>query len=85
MTLTGSQLIAGRESAPHGHFYHGVNPATSAKLEPAFADATKGEADEALCAAESAFDALRLAPVETRAALLDAIADEIVALGDALL
>lgn len=85
MTLTGSHLIAGRESAPHGHFYHGVNPATSAKLEPAYADASSDEADEALAAAEGAFDALRLAPVETRAALLDAIADEIMALGDPLL
>ena len=60
MTLTGSHLIAGRESAPHGHFYHGVNPATSAKLEPAYADATKDEADEALCAAEGAFDAAQV-------------------------
>jgi NADP-dependent aldehyde dehydrogenase len=85
MTLTGSHLIAGRESAPHGHFYHGVNPANSTQLKPAYADATKDEADEAMCAAEGAFDALRLAPVETRAALLDAIADEIMALGDALL
>ena len=54
MTLTGSHLIAGRESAPHGHFYHGVNPATSAKLEPAYADATSDEADEALAAAQKA-------------------------------
>lgn len=85
MTLTGSQLIAGRESAPRGHFYHGVNPATSAKLEPAYGDATDLEADEALQAADAAFDDLRLAPVETRATLLEAIADQIMALGDALL
>ena len=83
--LTGSHLIAGRESAPQGHFYHGVNPATSAKLEPAYADASPAEANEAMLAADGAFDGLRLAPVETRAALLDAIADEIMALGDALL
>lgn len=85
MTLTGNHLIAGREAAPHGHTFNAVNPTTSEKLEPAYGDASHAEADEALQAAEAAFDALRLATPETRAALLDAIADEITAMGDALL
>ncbi len=85
MTLTGHHFIAGREAAPHGHFFHAANPTTSTQLEPAYADASHAEADEALRAADGAFDALRLATAETRAALLDAIADEIMALGDALL
>jgi NADP-dependent aldehyde dehydrogenase len=85
MTLTGHQFIAGREAAPHGHLFHAFNPATGEQLEPVFGDATHAEADEALQAAESVFDTLRLATPETRAALLDAIADEITALGDALL
>lgn len=85
MTLTGNHLIAGREAAPHGHTFNAFNPSTSEKLEPVYADATHAEADEALQAAEASFDALRLATPETRAALLDAIADEITALGDALL
>lgn len=85
MTLTGHHFIAGREAAPHGHLFHAFNPASSAQLEPAYGDATHAEADEALRAADAAFDALRLATPETRAELLDAIADEITALGDALL
>lgn len=85
MTLTGHHLIAGREAAPSGHAFNATNPTTSATLEPAFGDATHAEADEALQAAEAAFDALRLATPETRATLLDTIADEIMAMGDALL
>jgi hypothetical protein len=85
MTLTGHHFIAGREAAPQGHLFHAFNPTTSAQLEPAFGDATHAEADEALRAADGAFDALRFATPETRALLLDAIADEITALGDALL
>ena len=85
MTLTGHHYIAGREAAPHGHLFHAFNPTTSAQLEPAFGDATHAEADEAMQAADGAFDALRLATPETRAKLLDTIADEITALGDALL
>ncbi len=85
MTLNGHHLIAGREAAPSGNTFNAANPTTSATLEPTFGEATHAEADEALQAAEAAFDALRLATPETRAALLDAIADEITALGDALL
>ncbi|MBB5030590.1 aldehyde dehydrogenase (NADP(+)) [Prosthecobacter vanneervenii] len=85
MTLTGHHLIAGREAAPHGHFFHAFNPTTGAQLEPVFGDATHAEADEALQAADAAFDALRTATPETRAKLLDTIAEEITALGDALL
>ncbi len=85
MTLNGHHFIAGREAAPHGHFFKAANPANSATLEPAYGDATAAEADEALNAADGAYEALRGAPVETRAALLEAIADEMMALGDALL
>ncbi|MEZ5385968.1 MAG: aldehyde dehydrogenase (NADP(+)) [Prosthecobacter sp.] len=85
MTITGHQIIAGREAAPNGHFFHAFNPTNGEQLEPIFGDATHAEADEAMQAAESVFDTLRLATPETRASLLDAIADEITALGDALL
>jgi alpha-ketoglutaric semialdehyde dehydrogenase len=54
-------------------------------LNPPFGDATSAEADEAMQAADGAYDALRLATPETRATLLDTIAEEITALGDALL
>jgi len=83
--ITGHQLIAGRE-APCDHSpFHATNPNTSEALEPAFCEATAAQADEALRAADGAFDALRAAPPETRALLLETLAEEILALGDALL
>lgn len=83
--ISGHQLIAGRE-APCDHApFHATNPSTSEKLEPAFCEATSAHADEALRAADGAFDALRAATPETRALLLEAIADEILALGEPLL
>lgn len=85
MTLTGHHLIAGRE-APCDHApFQAVNPATSEKIDPVFCEATASDADEALRAADSAFDTLRGAPPEVRATLLDTLAEEILALGDALL
>lgn len=85
MTITGNHLIAGREVAPVGTPFQGVNPTTGTALEPSFADASEADADAALRAADEAFDALRLAAPEVRADLLDAIADEIMAMGDDLL
>jgi|JI6StandDraft_1071083.scaffolds.fasta_scaffold09978_4 alpha-ketoglutaric semialdehyde dehydrogenase len=83
--ITGHHLIAGRE-APASHSpFQAENPTTSQKLEPHFGEATLTEADEALQAADGAYDSLRLAPVETRARFLETLADEILALGDSLL
>ncbi|SKA97808.1 NADP-dependent aldehyde dehydrogenase [Prosthecobacter debontii] len=83
--ITGHQLIAGRE-APCDHApYHAVNPTTNESLEPAFCEATTAQADEALRAADGAFDALRSAAPEQRAQFLETLADEILALGDTLL
>lgn len=83
--ITGHQFIAGREApCDHAPFY-ATNPATSETLEPAFCEATPAHADEALRAADGAFDALRTSTPETRAQFLDALAHEILALGDALL
>ena len=83
--ITGHHLIAGREAAATHSPFQAENPTTSQKLEPHFGEATLTEADEALQAADGAFDNLRLAPAETRALLLEALADEILALGDELL
>jgi len=83
--ITGNQLIAGREAPCDNSPFHATNPSTSETLEPAFCEATAAQADEALRAADGAFDALRSATPETRALLLENLADEILALGDALL
>ena len=85
MNITGNHFIAGREVAPTGHTFQAQAPATGKALDGVFGDASHAEADAAMQAADEAYDALRLAPVETRAAFLDTLADEIMALGDALL
>jgi NADP-dependent aldehyde dehydrogenase len=83
--ITGHHLIAGREASSTHSPFQAENPATSRRLEPFFAEATLAEADEALKAADGAFDSLRLASVETRAQFLETLAEEILGLGDALL
>ena len=85
MTLTGNHLIAGHEIQPDGKLFRAANPATSAELDPPYGEADAKVADAALKEADAAFDALRLAPVETRAQFLDTLAEEILGLGDALL
>lgn len=54
-------------------------------MEPAYGEAGHAEVDAALQAADDAFDALRTAPAETRARLLEVLGDKIVALGDDLI
>ncbi len=84
MTLTGHHFIAGKAIAPAAPFFKATNPSTSQTLDTEFGEGT-AHVDAALAAADAAFDDMRLAPVETRAAFLESLADEIVALGDALL
>lgn len=62
-----------------------VNPATSEALAPAFAKASNNEIHRAVAKAEFAFDEYRVLPDTARAAFLEAIADEILALGEALI
>jgi len=83
--LTGTHLIAGREAPCHHAPFQAVNPTTNQKLDPVFYEAGAAHADEALRAADGAFDSLRTSSAETRAALLEALAEEILALGEALL
>jgi NADP-dependent aldehyde dehydrogenase len=85
MELTGKQLIAGEPTASNDTTFSAQNPNDSTTLEPAFHEATGEEIDRAMRAAAAAFDAFRARSAEDRAALLDAIADEVEALGDALL
>ena len=82
--LHGHHLIAGRRQAEAPPTLRATDPSTGSPLEPPFAEATAAEVDRALALAEAAFEADRGRPAEHRAALLDAIADEIEALGEAL-
>lgn len=85
MSITGHHLIAGREAKPSGPTFQAVNPATDQRLPGDFGEGTAAQVDEALRAADASSDELRTAPPEKRAALLEAIGEAIMALGDDLL
>lgn len=82
MTLTGQHRIAGESTAESNETFQADNPATGKPLEPVFHEATAAEIDAAVAAAGSAFDPYRTKLVESRADFLEAIAEEILALGD---
>lgn len=86
MSLHGQHLIAGQRFAAAGaatfiaHAAAGGGP-----LAPSFPEATAAEIDRAVVAAADAFPVFAASAPAARAALLEAIAAEIEALGDALL
>ena len=61
-----------------------MNPVSGQALEPAFRGATAEQVDEACNLASDAFDVYRNTSLEARAAFLEAIAQEILDLGDVL-
>jgi 2,5-dioxopentanoate dehydrogenase len=85
MTIDGRSLVAGQPVEHHGHTFKAADPATGTTLEPAFVEASNADVDRALLEAERAFATFGRAPAEDRAALLEAIAAEIEALGDVLI
>src|SRR3954466_8412570 len=85
MTLHGLSIIAGVPTSDLGDSFQATNPATGETLGPPFKEALGSGADAALGAAERDFDEFRATSPEQRAKLLEAIADEIEALGEPLL
>lgn len=85
MILTGEQLIGSTFSAEGSDGFRAVNPAANEPLEPFYYEATVNEVDKAFQAAEKAFWIYRQMKSIERAAFLDKIADEIMALGDELI
>ena len=83
--VTGANFIGSRESRAASRGFRARNPATGKALSVAFAEATAAEVDAAARAAEAAFEAYAALPPARRAAFLRAIAERLVALGDALL
>ncbi len=83
--LHGQHLIAGKRTAALAATLHATDPATGERLDTDFAEATTDEVDHALRQAEAAFVADGRQPARVRADLLDAIADEIEAIGSALI
>jgi len=85
MELHGQNIIAGKVCESGGRKFPAFAPLEGKHIEPQFEEAALEQVDEALLAADAAFDEYRLLPAEKRAAFLDAIAEEILALGDALI
>ena len=85
MNLHGKSFIAGALAEPHGHGFRAVCPLDSQPLDPSFYEATSDDANRALHHADDAFAIYRRTTGGARAAFLEKIADEILALGDSLL
>jgi 2,5-dioxopentanoate dehydrogenase len=84
LPLTGEILI-GRLRETSDVTFRATDPATGQALDPAFSSAGAAHVARACEAAWQAFDAYRAAPLALRARLLEAIAEQIEALGDELI
>ncbi|KMY85123.1 Ketoglutarate semialdehyde dehydrogenase [Candidatus Paraburkholderia calva] len=85
MKITGEMLIGASAVRGADATLRAFDPAKNADLEPAFGGGGAAEVARACELAEAAFDPFRAAPLETRAQFLEAIEDNIVALGDTLI
>ncbi|BBU29916.1 fatty aldehyde dehydrogenase [Burkholderia sp. THE68] len=85
MKITGDMLIGASAVRGTDATLRAFDPARNADLEPAFGGGGAAEVARACELADAAFDDYRHAPFETRAQFLEAIADNIIALGDTLI
>ncbi len=85
VTITGEALIGGVAVKGAGGSFQAFDPALRAPLEPAFHMVDAAQIDQACRLAEAAFDPFRATSNEERAAFLEAIAAQILAIGDALI
>lgn len=85
MPLDSDSMVAERTADGAGDPFYAIAAATGLPIEPPFATFTDADLEIACAAADSAFDPYRLLPLERRAQFLEAIADEIEALGAELL
>ncbi|RYY47941.1 MAG: aldehyde dehydrogenase (NADP(+)) [Sphingomonadales bacterium] len=85
MALTGELFVASKRVKRDGPGFKAVAAATGAEIEPGFSVATSDDVEAACAAAAEAFPVYSALPREKRAEFLEAIAEEIEALGDALI
>jgi 2,5-dioxopentanoate dehydrogenase len=83
--MHGRSLIAGQPITAGGETFRARSPLDSRELEPGFLAAGANDVDSALQQAGTAFEVFRQTTGEQRAALLERIAEEIMALGNELL
>lgn len=85
MPITGKHLIAGEWTQANAPTFSSVDPRTKTAGEKVFAEATTEEINAAVEAAAEAFAETRSYSTEQLAQFLEAVAEEIEALGDELL
>ena len=85
MQLVGGNLIGGVSSTEGTVRFRGVDPRTNSDIEPVFHEATAAEVDRAVQLAADVSRAVARSSPAQRARFLRAIADELIALGPALI
>ena len=85
MELLGTQYIGGTSTANGNVTFHGIDPKTGNPLDAVYHEATEEEVNQAVELAEVAFSEYVSKSAEERASFLEAIAEEIEALGHALM
>lgn len=85
MELTGLNFIGNSRSGNGSKTFQGLNPENDKNLDPQYVEATEKEIDKAIQKAEKAFLEYRGKSGTERAEFLEAIADQIMALGEDLI
>ncbi|TAU43964.1 aldehyde dehydrogenase (NADP(+)) (plasmid) [Rhizobium leguminosarum] len=85
MKVSGDLLIGGAVLRGGAASFSATNPASGSPMEPSFAGATKDQVEQATAVAWDAFPIYRETPLEKRALFLEAIAENILELGDDLI
>ena len=84
MSLTGEMLIGATRLRGTERPVRAIDPSTGEAIDPPYGGGTAAEVERACALAWAAFDTYRATSLTQRAAFLDAIAQELMDLGDAL-
>ncbi len=84
MEITGA-IILGSADRASGAAFAAIDPATGQKIGPDFHEAGAADVADAAALADEAFAAFGESDLDTRARFLEAIAEEIANIGDALI
>ena len=78
-------ILVGAAERTGGEPFFAVDPSTGAKGDVAFHNASTADVADACTLADAAFEGFSTLPPETRAAFLEAVADQIMEIGDLLI
>ena len=85
MTITGEMIIGSQLVRGTAGEQRAYNPSTRAEFEPSFGQASGEDVERACALAQQAFDPYRTLPLEQRARFLEAVAEQILAIGSELI